>query len=94
RWAKLQLPNGQKARSVWYESTVTYGRRICIANVRFYFCLWFRDVRYPLAIVDLLSEPDEDILSESSGMVHLCDQNEGVAVVSIAAIHSVVAMFP
>jgi hypothetical protein len=32
RWAKLQLPNGQKARSVWYESAVTTKPRwaLCI----------------------------------------------------------------
>ena len=23
QWAKLQLPNGQKVRSVWFESSVT-----------------------------------------------------------------------
>ena len=27
RWAKLQLPNGQKARSIWYETSVTTNLR-------------------------------------------------------------------
>jgi hypothetical protein len=32
RWAKLQLPNGQKARSVWYETSVTtkLHRSLCV----------------------------------------------------------------
>ena len=37
RWAKLQLPNGQKARSVWYESGVnTKIRRASCVKVTFF----------------------------------------------------------
>ena len=37
RWAKLQLPNGQKARSVWYESGVnTKLRRASCVEVIFF----------------------------------------------------------
>lgn len=45
-------------------------------------------------MVELFSEPDVDILADSSGTVHLCNPNKGVTVVSIMSIHSVVAMFP
>ena len=60
----------------------------------YYFCLRFGDIQYPLAMITLFSEPDEDTLSESSGTVHLCDQDVGIAVVPITSVHSVVAMFP
>jgi hypothetical protein len=45
-------------------------------------------------MVNLFSEPDEDMLSDSSGTVYLCDQHIRIAVLPITAIHSVVAMFP
>lgn len=63
----------------------------------FYFYLRFGDNRYPLAMVNLFSVPDARILSDSSGTVILCDPltgHEGVAVVSVKVIHSVVSMFP
>ncbi|KAH9050836.1 hypothetical protein EDB87DRAFT_1696226 [Lactarius vividus] len=108
-WGKLQLPNGQKARSVWQEANVltkprrsscvevNYNEDLRIANVLYYFYIRFRDDRYPLAMVSLFSKPDPEILLESSGAVHLCDQITGcggVAVIPITAVHSVVAMIP
>ena len=45
-------------------------------------------------MVELLSEPDVEVLSESSGTVYLCDPRESIAVLSIKSVHSVVAMFP
>lgn len=57
----------------------------------------FGDVRYPLAMINLFSGPDAGILAESSGTVYLCSPllgREGVAVVPISAVHSVVSMFP
>jgi hypothetical protein len=128
RWAKLQLPNGQKARSIWYEKNVptklrrsscvevssasryltagltnrffgqiNYNGDLRIADVLYYFYMRFGDSRYPLAMVKVFSGPDEAILSSSSGTVYLCspvEGREGVVVVPITAIHSVVAMFP
>ena len=124
RWAKLQLPNGQIACSVWHETNVTsklrrascvevsdsifnitryitiamaqvfQDNKIRIANVRYYFCLRFGDVRYPLAMVELFSDPDKDILSQSSGTVYLCSPRKSIALLSITSIHAVVAMFP
>ena len=127
RWAKLQLPNGQKARSVWHETSISgkcrrlscvevsptstylgcsvfktwkqvnYNNNIYIANVLYYFCIRFGDSRYPLAMVNVFSEPDPEVLAESSSTVYLCDLLTGhnsITVVPITAIHSVVAMFP
>ena|ERR1700691_6094247 len=68
-----------------------------IADVLFYFYLRFGDTRYPLAMVNLFSTPDTDILAQSSDTVYLCnllDGPDGIAVVPVTAIRSVVAMFP
>jgi hypothetical protein len=76
---------------------VSYAGDLRIANVLFYFYLRFGDKRHPLAMVNLFSIPDAGVLSDSSGTVVLCDpltRREGVAVISVASIHSVVAMFP
>jgi hypothetical protein len=76
---------------------IKYHDQIRIANVQFYFYMRFGDHKYPLAMVSLFSLPDEDILSVSSHTVYLCDPlvgREGLAVVSITDIYSVVAMFP
>ena len=45
-------------------------------------------------MVDLFSEPDANVLSDSSGMVYLCDPQERIAVLPITSISLVVAMFP
>ena len=123
RWAKLQLPNGQKAHSLWFESTVmtSVRRASCvevhmvftpfissclvlrqieptshmrIADVLFYFYMCFGELKYPLAMVNLFSLPDTNILLASSGAVYLCDPLQGLVVISIVSIRSVVAMFP
>ncbi|KAM6489218.1 hypothetical protein JOM56_015388, partial [Amanita muscaria] len=89
RWARAQLPNGQRARSIWCEtgtrtsSTSPLRRTSCveiicngrtkIANVHFYFCMRFGENLHPLAMVSLFSDPDSTLLSESSGTVFLCD---------------------
>ncbi|KAF8274636.1 hypothetical protein EI94DRAFT_1540456, partial [Lactarius quietus] len=106
RWAKLQLPNKQKAQSVWFEdgSVATLRRTSCvengdmrIADVQFYFCMHFGGIRYPLAMVRLFSPPDKQILQDSSDTVYLCDIRQGrkgLRVVNVRAIHLVVCMFP
>ena len=45
-------------------------------------------------MVELFSEADEDVLSESNGTVYLCDARERITVISITSIFSVVAIFP
>ena len=73
---------------------IIYDKKIRIANILYYFCLRFGDVRYPLAMAELFSDPDAEVLSESSGTVYLCDPRERIALLPITSIHSVVAMFP
>jgi hypothetical protein len=68
-----------------------------IANVLFYFYLRFGNTRHPLAMLSLFSTADQDILADSSDTVYLCDPldgPEGLAVVPVTAIRSVVSMFP
>ena len=68
-----------------------------IADVQFYFCMRFMDTRHPLAMVHLFSLPDQQVLQDSSDTVYLCDVllgREGLCVVHISAIHSIVCMFP
>lgn len=68
-----------------------------IANVQYYFYMRFGEHRHPLAMVSLFSLPDQDVLFDSSQTVHLCellDLREGLAVIPITDICSVVAMFP
>ncbi|KAF8220154.1 hypothetical protein L208DRAFT_1335370 [Tricholoma matsutake] len=109
RWAWLQLPNGQWARSIWSESNsksslcrtscieIDYGGKMCIANVSYYIYLQFDDLEYPLAVVNLFSFPDATLLSQSSQTVYLCNALEGqeaIRVIPITSIKSVVSMFP
>jgi hypothetical protein len=65
-----------------------------VANVEFYFYMRFGDDRHPLAMVNLFSLPDEDIFSDSSETVYLCEPLQGLVVVPITAIRAVVSMFP
>ncbi|KAI0282450.1 hypothetical protein BC826DRAFT_921758 [Russula brevipes] len=109
RWARLQLPNGQRARSIWSESNtrtslrqtscveINYNGNMRIANVLYYFYLQFQDQQYPLAVVNLFSFPDTNLLSKSSQTVYICDALEGqdaIQVIAITSIKSVVSMFP
>lgn len=68
-----------------------------IANIVFYFYMQFGDSRYPLAMARLFTMPDQRILLDSCDTVYLCDPwegREGLAVIPISSIRSVVAMFP
>ena len=54
-------------------------------------------MQYPLAMVHLYSLPDKAIWSDSSQTVYLSEPlglQEGLAVIPVNDIHSVVAMFP
>src|SRR6266702_4698631 len=70
---------------------------ICIGNVQFYFYICFGEAQHPLAMVSLFSLPDTEVLSDSSGTVYLCkplSAPEGLVVLPVTAILSVVSMFP
>ena len=68
-----------------------------IANVSYYFYLWFDNLEYSLAVVNLFSFPDATLLSHSSQTVYLCNALEGVdaiRVTPITSIKSIISMFP
>lgn len=68
-----------------------------MADVQFYFCMRFGDIRHPLAMVRMFSSPDTDTLQDSSNTVYLCDPltgREGLCVLHVSEIQSVVCMFP
>jgi hypothetical protein len=64
-----------------------------IANMAFYLFMCFGDAQYPLMMVQLFSTPDKNVLQELSETVYLSEPLEGLVVVPISAIQTVVAMF-
>jgi hypothetical protein len=69
---------------------------MCIANIAYYFYLRFDDLKYPLAVINLFSLPDANLLFQSSQTVYLCDVLEGldaIRVIPITSIKSVISMF-
>lgn len=131
RWARLLLPNGQIARSVWRETlkpldqtrtsrnvkvrisdiyvmNVTDASQIKYhGEVRFGEVLYFtrlsveagldedRDWRWhDVALIQMYSHPDDDLLQLSSHTVTSCSRLEDICVVSIKQILSVVSMIP
>ncbi|KZV79484.1 hypothetical protein EXIGLDRAFT_578030, partial [Exidia glandulosa HHB12029] len=85
KWARLRLPNGQIARSAWKESLKP------LHKVRM-----SRNVKRMLCMAALYTRPDADLYRRSSGALWSCSPRgeEGLAVVEIHSIGSVVAMVP
>ncbi|KAF9488686.1 hypothetical protein BDN71DRAFT_1435975 [Pleurotus eryngii] len=78
RWARLRLPNGHTARSVWAEKfrkkqphrarnvAITINNCSCHGEVQFYCSFMVNGDRIPLALVAFYTTPDADLLCESS----------------------------
>ena len=69
----------------------------CIANVQFYFYIRFGEDRHPLAMVSMFSPPDANVFTESSETVYLSEPlsaRDGLIVIPVTMIHSVISMFP
>ncbi|KAJ7016263.1 hypothetical protein C8F04DRAFT_982266 [Mycena alexandri] len=109
RWARLQLPNGQIARSAWKEgrralNKVRMARNVKflsvskhhLGEIQFFFRAQIDGVAQAFALIDHYSDPDEEILQKSYKTVWLCDHGQGKFLIVIPAktIISVVAMFP
>ncbi|KAJ6535144.1 hypothetical protein B0H19DRAFT_1004445, partial [Mycena capillaripes] len=107
RWARLRLPNGQIARSLWREAhrplnklriarNILFDGKHQIAEVHFYFRAEIQGTVQTLALVDLYSEPDEEFAHESYNTVIICGHGKGehLAVIPAKSILSVVAMVP
>ena len=70
---------------------------IRVANVQFYFYIRFGNDWHPLAMVSMFSLPDAEVFTESSETVYLSEplsSPDGIVVIPVTAIHSVVSMFP
>jgi hypothetical protein len=68
-----------------------------IGDVLFYFYICFGEDQYPLAMVWLFSLPDPQIFADWSETVYLSEPlstQDGLIVIPVNAIHSVVSMFP
>ncbi|TFK76581.1 hypothetical protein BDN72DRAFT_809271 [Pluteus cervinus] len=109
KWARLQLPNGQIARSLWKEQ---YGVDPRIArNVKFHLGNqdhpYFGEVQFfaftevvgqkhALALVSVYSVPDAELLANSHNTLHVCRYagHKKLRVIQVEAIESVVAMIP
>ncbi|KAI0827285.1 hypothetical protein BC628DRAFT_1318376 [Trametes gibbosa] len=106
RWARLEVPTGQIARSAWKECDwEAHGRRPRrgrmlthdrFAEVQYYFRYKIAGVDRAFAMVAPFLGPDPDILKESEGAVLACRYRGAVArhVVPVQEIVSVVAMVP
>ena len=49
---------------------------------------------HPLAMVTIFSPPDTHLLQESYDTIYLCNYSDGVIVIPVSSIKSVVLMFP
>ncbi|KIL55197.1 hypothetical protein M378DRAFT_91264 [Amanita muscaria Koide BX008] len=90
RWARLLLPNRQRARCLWKEEPKEkYKNFRNSRNVKVSPC-------YTLAMVLPYSEPHTAMLRESHGSLYVCERlNEHqMTVIDVKSIQSVVAMIP
>ncbi|KAI0349119.1 hypothetical protein OH77DRAFT_1507564 [Trametes cingulata] len=107
RWARLQLPNGQIARTAWKEALETRGkhprraRMVKLRDGRFAEVRYFLEGTaagdlFTLAMLSLFSPPDNTLLRESFGVLWACDYGGANSrlVVDAKSIVAVVAMVP
>ncbi|EIW85987.1 hypothetical protein CONPUDRAFT_43905 [Coniophora puteana RWD-64-598 SS2] len=109
RWARLQLPHGQVARSLWQEDSMTRGVR-CSRNVSFQLpgdaapscgeVRYYFKMRHPsvkaFAMVSAYGLPDPDLRRRSFDTLHACKHgsDEDLCIIDVKNIRSVVAMIP
>ncbi|KAI1781704.1 hypothetical protein LXA43DRAFT_907996 [Ganoderma leucocontextum] len=108
RWARLRLPTGQIARTLWKEGVLEQrgkqprrARMVKLsqnrfAEVQFFFRLQIRERTHTLAIVSIFSPPDVTILKESMYTVLACRYGgaETYEVIPVTDIKAAVAMVP
>ncbi|EDR02845.1 uncharacterized protein LACBIDRAFT_307984 [Laccaria bicolor S238N-H82] len=109
RWARLQLPTGEIACCAWKEKQtapqdvrrahyvkLSLENRIEFAEVEFYFHAKINEETQHLALISLISRPDEDLFSESFHTVWSVTElgDDGLQVVNAKSILSVVAVIP
>ncbi|KAL0573146.1 hypothetical protein V5O48_008812 [Marasmius crinis-equi] len=108
-FARLLLPNGQIARSLWHEmkrppEKVRPARNVKIllngevryAEVVLFFIVDKENARYTMAAVRMYSPPDPDLLEYSFGTLSVCTflGNEDIQIIDAKWIQEVVGMVP
>jgi len=107
RWARLQLPNGQIARSAWKELQnkntrnsrnvkIVRGDDVDYAEVLFFFQFSPSNDNRAFALVSLYSKPDGELLRQSFGTLWVAKYlgKGALGIVAVESVHSVVAMVP
>ncbi|KAG7098203.1 hypothetical protein E1B28_000171 [Marasmius oreades] len=107
RFARLRLPNGQIARSLWQEgkrpdNEVRRARNIKFAfnggyrfaEVAYFFLVENGDTRYTLAAVHVYSDPNPALLQVSDHTLQVCKRDKGAQIIDTKWIDSVVGMIP
>ncbi|KAJ8487112.1 hypothetical protein ONZ45_g14448 [Pleurotus djamor] len=94
RWSRLQLPNGQIARSAWREKLKREDELRVTRMVQIIF-----ENQSPLrgyALLSLFSLPNDDIRQDSFGVLRACSYqgDQDLHVVPVSSIKSVVSMQP
>ncbi|KAG6913570.1 hypothetical protein DXG01_005857 [Tephrocybe rancida] len=105
RWGRLQLPNGQVARSTWVEETRSSYQMASnvkgtdtpsqIGQVQFYFITEIGGVVRHLAFVVCYGLPHAGLLETSKQTLWSCSREDGLLrAIDVKSIQSVVAMVP
>ncbi|KAM6500225.1 hypothetical protein JOM56_003239 [Amanita muscaria] len=110
RWARLLLPNRQRARCLWKEEpkekyeNFRNSRNVKFKDngktrygeVQYFFQINLNNASYTLAMVSPYSEPHTTMLRESHGSLYVCERldEHQMMVIDIKSIQSVVAMIP
>ncbi|KAF8883746.1 hypothetical protein CPB84DRAFT_1686136 [Gymnopilus junonius] len=112
KWARLALPNGQFVRTAWKEkvkqpSKVRMSRNIMLhhnkdvrspdfAEVQYFFQVQVQGVEETVALVSNFSTPDEQLCTESSGALLVCQYQGALAleVIPVKDTSNCIAMVP
>ncbi|KAJ7589530.1 hypothetical protein C8J56DRAFT_1004281 [Mycena floridula] len=109
KWARLKLPNGQVARSLWCEKgrvltklrishnvKILLNGQIEFAEVWYYAILKIGESRKAVAVLSLYSRPHPGLLQASSGMYWTMQhlRDTGVIVADVTTIQACVAVIP
>ncbi|KAG6825417.1 hypothetical protein H0H92_003754 [Tricholoma furcatifolium] len=109
RWARLRLPNGQVARSLWKESQkamskvrmarnvkLTYSGNLEFGEVLFFFRYEHDSELQTLAMISLYSRPNAELLQKSSNTLWTCKKpvDDRIIVTNVKSIEAVVCMAP
>ncbi|TFK59269.1 hypothetical protein BDN72DRAFT_749271, partial [Pluteus cervinus] len=109
RWARLQLPNGQIARSLWKEKATVRANVRNSRNVKYYIngSVYFGEVQYfsrldldgtttAIAVISQYTDPEPSLLRDSHQTLRVCHYlgDRNLTIIEAQKIEAVVAMIP